>query len=161
MTVLVIVQNIIIQATWKGKDDVKMVDDLSVEALKEEMDRRIWKNQNFFSTEKPWYYYVTLFTVDEDATISVGRNKVKITSICGSGNGKITISDCETCLGKLEGADIKKTAVAEELQKSLKIVSEMVEVVPIEQIKSVWKQMVGRLEMEHYAEPNHPSWWIK
>ena len=134
-------------------------DDMSIEKLKKDMDDSIWNNPKIFSTEKPWYYYVHAFTVDEDATILVGKGEVKqIRLICESMDGRIAVSDCETGLGKLEGVS---TSDIETIAERLQIRLPAPEVVSPEQMKIVWDAMVKRLVrnavMEQYVA--NPSWW--
>ena len=131
-------------------------DDMSIEKLKKDMDDSIWNNPKIFSTEKPWYYYVHAFTVDDNATISVGEGQVNVRSICESVDGRIAISDCETGLGKLEG-DIQ--IIADQLKTRLPLPEVGVS---RDQMQTVWDAMVKRLlarnnGMEQYVA--NPSWW--
>ena len=131
-----------------------MADDLAMGAVQRGLDKRIWNNPKIFSTEKPWYYYVHAFTVDENATISVGEGQVNVRWICESVDGRIAISDCETGLGKLEG-DIQ--IIADQLKTRLPLPEVGVS---RDQMQTVWDAMVKRLlARDNGMEHANPSWW--
>ena len=131
-----------------------MADDLAMGAVQRGLDKRIWNNPKIFSTEKPWYYYVHAFTVDENATISVGEGQVNVRWICESVDGRIAISDCETGLGKLEG-DIQ--IIADQLKTRLPLPEVGVSQ---DQMQTVWDAMVKRLlARDNGMEHANPSWW--